>query len=56
MMSRKSAFLSTCGVQCNTSNDRKYREPKRNRGLPDILFPTEGKKSAGNETIVREEL
>ena len=58
MTSPKSVFLSTCSVQRDVSNDYVAQAMiantvNRNRigGLPDVLFPMEGERSAGNKTI-----
>ena len=56
-MSRTIALLSTCSVRdvsndyiSDASNDLNTVNRNRIGGLPDILFLTEGEKSAGNET------
>ena len=60
MTSRKIALLSTCSVRRDVSNEyvtQAMIEVPRTEtdaidigSLPDVLFPTEGETSAGNET------
>ena len=50
MTSRKIALLSTCSVQRDVCNEYVTQAmieiPRTETSLPDVLFPTEGEKSA----------